>query len=247
MGNIEILALVAITMYVLFVIARRLWPKRSEDDRTTAPFVKRRQRAMIWSTVVVGMALVLTSVIWQTPGLLPQKLETRQSWSIQGSQGGIAVRGEGEQWIAPFSQIDQAEPLSIEYSRNRQTVRVVREAPLMPWTDENGAAIDAAEIISRLGVDSELTDLVRATMNESWVDGSLLQIARSKSFGPIDPYPAQPEIQLRTNRTSSAYAGELHMFVVMIIWTAAGMLIVAGLGFQRLKFKQREPAATLPA
>jgi len=244
-GNFEVLILFLIVMYAMFVIARRLWPKRSDDERTTVPFVKRRQRAMVGSTIVVGVAFVLTSAIWQTPELLPQELETRQSWSIQGSEGGITVRGEGEQWIGPFSQIDQVEPLSIEFSRNHQIVRVVRESPSMPWTDENGAAVDATEIINRLGVNAELTDLVRATLDKSWVDGSLAQMAKSVGFGPFTPYPAQPELHQLTSRTSSKYAGELPFLVVMIVWTVAGVLVVAGLAFDRWKFKQREPSDTV--
>jgi hypothetical protein len=247
MSNIQILLLFFILMYVLLILARCLWPKRADDERITAPFVKRRQRAMIWSTIVVAVAVVGSLTIWQVPEAMPEQLKTRQYWSIQGSQGGISVRGEGEQWIGPFSQVDQVEPLSIEFSKNRQTVRVVRESASMLWSDDSGAAVDATEVINRLGADPALIDLMRATLNESWVDGSLLQMAQSVGFGPVNPYPAQPELYAGRSTSHGEYGMELVFVTVMIVWVMAGLLIVIGLGFDRWKFKRRGPAATLPA
>lgn len=247
MGNFEILILFLIVMYVLFVIARRLWPKRSNDERTTAPFVKRRQLAMIWTTVWIGVACVVTLAIWQVPEALPDRLETRQHWSIQGSQGRVSVRGEGSDWIGPFSQVDAIEPLSIEFSRNQQTVHVSRESASAPWVDESGTTIDAAEVIGRLGADAELTDLVRATLNESWVDGGLLQRAQSVGFAPANPFPTQPELHRIISRSHRSFGIEMVVTAIQIVWVVAGLLVVAGLGFDRWRFKHRQPAATLPA
>jgi hypothetical protein len=35
-GNIEILGLFVIAMFVLFGLLKRFWPKRTDDERTTA-------------------------------------------------------------------------------------------------------------------------------------------------------------------------------------------------------------------
>lgn len=247
MGNFEVLILFLIVMYVLFVIARRLWPERAEDERTTAPFVKRRQRAMIWTTTLVGIAGAVSVIIVATPEMFPAKLSSHQFWTVGVDRDRITAQGRTRGWIPPFSQQRHLEPLVINFEYRNQFVRAIRDSESSPWLDTNGDPISASDIISRSGADVRLTDLVDAVLTESWVEGGLHDRAQPFWIPGGNIYPTQPSIARTLEMSVRSNGFELMVMATQIMWVVAGLLIVAGLGFDRWKFKRREPAATLPA
>lgn len=245
MGNIEILGLSVIVMYVLFVIARRLWPKREDDERTTAPFVKRRQRAMIWTTTLVGIAAAISVIVWRTPQLFPRQLNSHQFWTVGVDYDSVTAQGRTKAWVAGTSKQRHLEPLEITFESGGSNFRVSRELISSPWTDASGNPVSASDIVGRFAVDSRLTGLVDAVLTGSWVEGGLHDRAQPSWQGVAGPYPTQPTIARTLEMSSRTDGFELMMMAIQAVWVASGILIVAGLGLDRWKFKQREPSDTV--
>jgi len=246
MSNIEFSILFLVLMYILFVLARRLWPKRTDDEQASAPFVKRRQRAMIWTTAVVCLAGVASIVVWSTPQMFPDRLSTHQHWSIHSEYESISVRARSSAWIARFSQQQRLEPTAIEFESGGSNLLVSRDSELAPWVDDQGTPMDAADVIARFGVDPELTDLVDAVLTESWVERGLYDLAQP-AWWLTGIYPGHPTLTLVHESSSRRYKRDLPIYAIKVLWVVAGLLIVLGLAFDRSRFKVRQPAATLPA
>lgn len=246
MSNIEFSILFLILMYILFVLARRLWPKRTDDERASAPFVKRRQRAMIWTMAGVCLAGVASIVVWNTPQMFPDRLSTHQHWSIHSEYESISVRARSSAWIAPFSLQQRLEPKAITFESGGSDLLVSRESELAPWVDDQGTPMDAANVIARLGVDPELTDLVDAVLMESWAERGLHDLAQP-SWWLTGIYPGHPTFTLMHEYSTRSYNREMPIYAIKALWVVAGLLIVLGLGFDRSRFKVKDPAATLSA
>ena len=273
MGNMEIMILFVILMYVLLMMAVRIWPRKPlvgvcaycgyskkgvssricpecgrehAPERGGSPAAVRR-RALYRTAVIVVLASVASVAMWQTPQMFPQQVSSYQHWVITGPTGSITVRGRTRGWVPPFTGREMPEPETIEFAGNQNRFDIRRESVSRPWTDLNGAPVDANVVIARLGVDAEHKPLIDAVLTESWGANGIERYARSDYFRVTASVPFPKAIVLIAKHGPGRYSQELAIIGIMLIWLLAGFVVVTGLWRDRRKFMGREPAATLPA
>jgi hypothetical protein len=260
-------------MYVLIRIAVRKWPRKSRvgvcaycgyskegvpsdvcpecgreylAERGGWPAAM-RQRALYRTAIIVVLASIASIVMWETPQMFPQQIGSHQHWTITGPTGNVSVRGRTRDWVPPFTGREMPEPKTIEFEGNQNRFDIRRESVSEPWTDSNGASVDADDVIARLGVDAEHKPLIDAVLTESWGANGVERYAQSSYFKAMATDPIPRTIVLIAKHAPGGYSKEPAFTGIMLAWLLAAMLVIVGLWWDRRRVSAEEPAATLLA